>query len=136
QVRLKELGSATVLDVASAGGEPAITIAKVLPDATVHATDIAPAMVDLIRRRAAEAGVSNVTAAVADGESLAGFGDGSVDAVTCTWGLMFMPDWKRAVQEFSRVLRSDGLVMIAIWERHEDSIYQRMAAVLETLSPG
>lgn len=50
------------------------------------------------RRRADEAGVSNVTAAVADGESLAGFGDGSVDAVTCTWGLMFMPDWKRAVQ--------------------------------------
>ena len=29
QVRLKEPGSVTVLDVASAGGEPAITIAKV-----------------------------------------------------------------------------------------------------------
>lgn len=46
----------------------------------------------------AEAGVSNVTAAVADGEALTGFGDGSVDAVTCTFGLMFMPNWQRAIQ--------------------------------------
>ena len=34
------------------------------------------------------------------------------------------------------MLRSDGLVVITIWEKHEDSIYQRMAAVLDTLSPG
>lgn len=26
--------------------------------------------------------------------------------------------------------------MITIWEKHDDSLYRRMAAVLETLSPG
>lgn len=50
----------------------------------------------------AEADVLNVKADVADGESLTGFGDASVDAVTCTWGLMFMPDWKRAIQVYVR----------------------------------
>lgn len=46
----------------------------------------------------AKAGVSNVTAGVADGEVLTGFGDESVDAVTCTWGLIFMPQWQQALQ--------------------------------------
>lgn len=35
---------------------------------------------------------------VADGESLSAFADQSLDAVTCTWGLMFMPRWQKAVQ--------------------------------------
>lgn len=45
-----------------------------------------------------EAGVSNVEADVADGEALVAFADESVDAVTCTWGLMFMPEWQKAVK--------------------------------------
>lgn len=49
-----------------------------------------------------EEGVSNVVASVADGEALTGFGDESVDAVTCTWGLLFMPNWQRAIQVRSR----------------------------------
>lgn len=39
-----------------------------------------------------------MTASVADGEALTDFGDDSVDVLTCTWGLMFMPDWRRSVQ--------------------------------------
>ncbi|CAN0128458.1 unnamed protein product [Ascophyllum nodosum] len=133
---LAKPGTPVVLDVASAGGEPAITIAKVMPSATVHATDVAPMMVDLIRKRVAEAGVSNVKASVADGESLTKFEDASVDAVTCTWGLMFMPDWIRAIQELCRVLRDDGMVLVTLWEREEGSLFHRMGAVLEKLNPG
>ncbi|CAN0214867.1 unnamed protein product, partial [Ectocarpus sp. 6 AP-2014] len=107
-----------------------------MPGATVHATDFAPAMMDLIRKRAAEEGVSNVVASVADGEALTGFGDESVDAVTCTWGLLFMPNWQRAIQEFSRVLKGDGVVAVTLWERHEGSVFQRMRNVVETLVPG
>ncbi|CBN79539.1 methyltransferase [Ectocarpus siliculosus] len=136
KVQPKEPGKQVVLDVASAGGEPAITIAKAMPGATVHATDFAPAMMDLIRKRAAEEGVSNVVASVADGEALTGFGDGSVDAVTCTWGLLFMPNWQRAIQEFSRVLKRDGVVAVTLWERQEGSVFQRMRNVVETLVPG
>ncbi|CAM9172627.1 unnamed protein product [Scytosiphon promiscuus] len=135
-VQLKEAGSLDVLDVASAGGEPAITIAKLLPHATVHATDFAPAMMDLIRQRAAEAGVSNVTASVADGEALTEFEDGSVDAVTCTFGMIFMPNWQQAVKEFARVLRGDGVVAVTLWERYDDSVFERIDRVLNTLDPG
>ncbi|CAM9942318.1 unnamed protein product [Ectocarpus sp. 6 AP-2014] len=136
EVQRKESGAPVVLDVASAGGEPAITIAKAVPGATIYATDFAPAMMDLIRRRAAEAGVSNVKEAVADGEALTEFGDGSVDAVTCTFGLFFMPNWQRAVQEFSRVLKTDGVVAMTIFEKHDDSTIRCLNRVLGTLIPG
>lgn len=46
----------------------------------------------------AQAGVTNVEAGIADGESLHAFDDGSVDVVTCTWGLMLMPNWKQALK--------------------------------------
>ncbi|CAB1098430.1 unnamed protein product [Ectocarpus sp. CCAP 1310/34] len=124
KVQPKEPEKQVVLDVASAGGEPAITIAKAregiyrkaMPGATIHATDFAPVMIDLIRKRAVEEGVSNVVASVADGEALTGFGDETVDAVTCTWGLLFMPNWQRAIQE--------------------GSVFQRIRNVVETLVPG
>ncbi|CAM9835862.1 unnamed protein product, partial [Hapterophycus canaliculatus] len=109
---------------------------QLLPDATIHATDFAPAMMDLIKQRAAEAGVSNVSASVADGEALTGFGDESVDAVTCTFGMIFMPNWQQAVKEFSRVLRSNGVVAVTLWEKHEDCIFDRLHRVLDTLVPG
>eukprot|EP00903_Cladosiphon_okamuranus_P010301 g9749.t1 len=135
-VQLQGSEAPVVLDVASAAGEPAITIAKAIPGAVVHATDFAPAMIGKIRRRVAEAGVSNVTAAVADGEALTGFGDGSVDAVTCTFGLMFMPNWQRAIQEFSRVLGNDGVVAVTFFERHEGSLFERFRDVLDAIVPG
>lgn len=39
-------------------------------------------------------------------------------------------------QEFSRVLKKDGVVAATVWESHEDSIFQRLNGVLETLDPG
>ncbi|CAN0116244.1 unnamed protein product, partial [Discosporangium mesarthrocarpum] len=97
-VKVKPTEQPIVLDVGSAGGEPAFTIAKSMPAAKVYATDVAPAMVSQISNRARLIGVKNIVSAVADGENLMGFKDSSVDAVTCTHGLMFMPQWERAIQ--------------------------------------
>lgn len=44
-----------------------------------------------------DAGVSNLKASVEDGGTLSGFGNGAVDAVTCTWGLESMPDGKKSI---------------------------------------
>lgn len=57
----------------------------------------APAHLDHIRKRGEEAGLSNLRSSVADGTSLSGFTDDSVDALTCTWGLESMPDQKMAI---------------------------------------
>lgn len=53
--------------------------------------------VHVCRKRGEEAGVSNLRAGVEDGQTLSGFQDCCVDAVTCTWGLESMPDGKKAI---------------------------------------
>ncbi|CAN0120127.1 unnamed protein product, partial [Ectocarpus sp. 8 AP-2014] len=42
----------------------------------------------------------------------------------------------RSYQEFSRVLKRDGVVAVTLWERKEGSVFQRMRNVVETLVPG
>lgn len=34
------------------------------------------------------------------------------------------------------MLREGGMVMLTVWEKHPDSLFQRMDRVLNTLSPG
>lgn len=53
-------GGARILDLASASGEPAVTLAAALPDAQVVSTDLAPPFLELGRARAAAAGLTNV----------------------------------------------------------------------------
>eukprot|EP00611_Tribonema_gayanum_P012274 TRINITY_DN228_c1_g3_i1.p1 TRINITY_DN228_c1_g3~~TRINITY_DN228_c1_g3_i1.p1 ORF type:complete len:230 (-),score=48.85 TRINITY_DN228_c1_g3_i1:1281-1928(-) len=69
---IKGDGPPSVLDVASAAGEPAVSIARMLPQATVHATDYSPGMVEALNARIAALrqteGLANVHTGVADGE--------------------------------------------------------------------
>lgn len=77
-----------VLDLASASGEPAATLAAALgAGATVHATDLTPCMVALGRQRCARLGLANVVCEEADAEALA-YPDATFDAATCSMGLM------------------------------------------------
>ena len=76
-----------MLDVASASGEPAATLARALPLATVHATDLAAEFVAIGRVRAARLGLPNLVCEQADAEALQ-YGAAQFDAVTCCMGLM------------------------------------------------
>ena len=80
--------SQQVLDVASASGEPAASLAAALPLAMVHATDLTPRFVQLGAARAARLGLPNMRCQLADGERLEQFADASCDAVCCCMGLM------------------------------------------------
>lgn len=77
-----------MLDLASASGEPAATLAAALPLAAVHATDLTPEFVALGRARLARLGLANVVCEQADAEALGQYADASFDAVTCCMGLM------------------------------------------------
>ncbi|KAI7840420.1 hypothetical protein COHA_005851 [Chlorella ohadii] len=111
---LRGRAGAQILDVASASGEPAASLAAALPLATVHATDLTPRFVELGAARAARLGLRNLRCQVADGERLERFGDASCDAVCCCMGLMFIPNVQAALAAFARVLKPGGALLATV----------------------
>jgi ubiquinone/menaquinone biosynthesis C-methylase UbiE len=98
-----------VLDVAAGNGNFAIAAARL--GATVVATDLAPSMVDLGRRRTSALGLA-VEWREADAEQLP-FPDERFDVVASVFGAMFAPDPERVATEMFRVTKRGGLVAMA-----------------------
>ena len=102
------------LDVASGTGEPGLTIAAQIPAAQVVLTDLSAPMLAVAVRRAAAAGITNVTTVVASADDLP-FADETFDGVSVRCGLMFFPDLTAATAELVRVLRPGGRLCAAVW---------------------
>lgn len=86
-----------------------------MPHAQVVATDLSPVAVNFISDYAVAEGVANVKAQPADGQNLEQFHSCSFGAVTCSYGLMFMPDHVRALREAYRALQPGGLYVACVW---------------------
>jgi demethylmenaquinone methyltransferase/2-methoxy-6-polyprenyl-1,4-benzoquinol methylase len=127
-----------VLDIATGTGDIALALAKTLPEARVVGFDFSENMLDVARRRAARLStaptratrvpapahttatqvVRTVTAQAAPGLSfLQGnaleipFDDDSFDVVTIAFGLRNLADYRRGIEEMTRVLRPGGSLL-------------------------
>lgn len=113
-----------VLDLASGVGEPAFGIARMLAgdnddaDEALHshviASDIVPGMCAGLAERAEAEGIGNLSVVAADMEKLP-FGAGTMDAISCRFGVMFCHDPDAALGEASRVLRVGGRAGFMLW---------------------
>jgi ubiquinone/menaquinone biosynthesis C-methylase UbiE len=72
--------------------------------------DLSPAMLDIARARATDAGVA-VDLREGDAQTLP-FDDASFDTVVCTLALCGMPDNRAAIAEMFRVLRPGGKLLL------------------------
>lgn len=110
-----------VLDLASGTGEPALTLARLVgPGGSVTATDMVPEMLASAQRRAAAAGLGNLAFEIADMEALP-FPARRFDALTCRFGIMFVPEPLRALNEARRVLVAGGRAGFMVWGPIEDT---------------
>jgi enediyne biosynthesis protein CalE5 len=104
-----------VLDVATGGGEPAVTAAyRVGPSGHVIATDLSPRMVALGRERAAELGLHNIDFREMDAEA-PDLPENSFDVVFSRFGLMFLPNPQGALERLHQLLIPDGRLVAAVW---------------------
>lgn len=108
-----------VLDVAAGAGEQTLTIARrVGPTGSVLATDLSPAILALAADNAQQAGLSNVSTQVADGEDLR-VEPGSFDAVVCRLGLMLFGDPVTSLGEMHRALKPGGRICTMVFSQPE-----------------
>jgi SAM-dependent methyltransferase len=102
-----------VLDIATGGGEPALSAARLVGSAgRVVGVDIAPAMLEIARRRAT--GVDNVEFVEADLESLDQPAH-HFDVVLSRFGLMFAIDHISTFGALARLLVPGGVLAAAVW---------------------
>lgn len=126
-----------VLDLASGVGEPAFGIARMLAnedDPALHghviASDIVPGMCAGLAERAGAEGIGNLSVVAADMEKLP-FGAGTIDAISCRFGVMFCHDPDAALGEANRVLRTGGRAGFMLWAPLVDNpLFATMDGVL------
>ena len=111
---LGELGvtaGSTVVDYGCGPGLFASAAARLVgPSGTVYAVDLEPRMVELARRRAAEAGLVNVCAVSSDGVRAA-LPDGVADFILCVQIMHYHAKRKDRVavaRDLRRLLKSEG----------------------------
>jgi len=104
-----------VLDVACGTGEPAMPAAQMVGDTGfVLATDMAPEMIEVAREKSAAQGITNVEFRLVDGEEIDVPPD-SFNAVTCRWGMMFMPEPLNFLHQAHRALKPGGRIALSVW---------------------
>jgi ubiquinone/menaquinone biosynthesis C-methylase UbiE len=104
-----------VLDLASGSGEPGLPIAHTVgPTGHVILTDQVREQLDFAKEKAEAQGLSNVSFREADAETLK-VAAGHFDAVTCRWGIMFMPDPGRCLRVAHAALKPGGKTVFAVW---------------------
>ena len=126
----------TVVDYGCGPGLFALAAARLVgPSGTVYAVDLEPRMVELARRRAAEAGLANVRAGSSDGVRAA-LPDGVADFILCVQIMHYHAKRKDRVavaRDLRRLLKAEGRVIIMQWspERGDTGIsYRALAAIL------
>ncbi|MFC4235242.1 class I SAM-dependent methyltransferase [Thalassospira xianhensis] len=110
-----------VLDLASGVGEPAFGIARILASEDdpalrgyVIASDIVPGMCAGLVERAVAEGIGNLSVVAADMEKLP-FGAGTMDGISCRFGVMFCNDPDAALRDANRVLSTGGRAAFMLW---------------------
>jgi ubiquinone/menaquinone biosynthesis C-methylase UbiE len=120
------------LDVAAGSGALSIPAARL--GARVLATDLSPAMLERLERRAREERLT-VETRVMDGQALE-LDDESFDMAGSQFGVMLFPDMPRGIKEMARVTKPGGRVLMTVYGNpHEIEFLGFFMAAIQAVLP-
>ncbi len=105
----------TVVDIGCGPGYFSIPAAR-MTEQTVFGVDISPEMLDFLLTKAAEEGIHNISAIESSAEHI-GLPNQSVDRIICSFVLHEVDDFNLALNEFGRILRPGGKILVIEWEK-------------------
>lgn len=126
---------ARVLDLGCGDGNTALPFARL--GAEVKGIDIASNLVEAGKRRAAEAGLDNVTFEEGDATDLQGVDDDSFDLTFTCFGAMFAPKPFDVAKEMVRVTKKPGgRIVMGNWiPNDEESFVSQLLKISAAFSP-
>lgn len=114
--RVADLAPVQILELACGTGAVSRRLAETLPSATITATDLNPAMLDVATMVAVP---ENLAYASADAQDLNAYAADTFDLVLAQFGAMFFPEKVRAYREARRLLRTGGTFLFSVWDSLE-----------------
>jgi demethylmenaquinone methyltransferase / 2-methoxy-6-polyprenyl-1,4-benzoquinol methylase len=109
---LAESKPALILDVATGTGDFALMSYKILKPEQITGVDISEGMLNVGRKKVAEAGLTDkISLHLGDSENLQ-FPDHSFDALTVAFGVRNFENLEKGLKEFHRVLKPGGKLLI------------------------
>lgn len=102
------------LDVATGTGSLVLDLANVWPQCHFEACDIAKESIEIAGLLAEEEKLPHISFKVCAAEEL-DYPDASFDLLTCFFSLMYFKDISRAIDQFLRVLRLEGHIVLTTW---------------------
>lgn len=122
-----------VLDLGCGDGNTALPAAKL--GAEVLGVDIARNLVEAGKRRATDAGLSNVTFREGDATNLQPIPDGTFDLVVSFFGAMFAPKPFDVAKEMVRVARPGGRVVMGNWIPNDPTLVAQILKISSAYTP-
>ena len=122
-----------VLDLGCGDGTTALPAARL--GAAVRGVDIARNLVAAGNRRAAEAGLANVTFEEGDASDLRGLPDGAFDLVVTVFGAMFAPRPLAVANEMVRVTRPGGRIVMGNWIPNDPTLVAQVLRISSAYTP-
>lgn len=122
-----------VLDIGCGAGQTTREAARAAEKANVVGVDVSADVLEIARRRSAEAGLHNVTFDLADAQQhdfpAAGF-----DLCISRFGVMFFADPAAAFANIARAMRPGGRLAWMVWQGQEQNTWS--GAIRQALAPG
>ena len=109
---LKPFRPQRILDIATGTGDLAISMYRTLRPAQVIGADISEGMMEVGRRKAAEAGFAEFISFEQQDCTALTYADDSFDAVTAAFGVRNFENIEQGIREMYRVLKPGGHLMI------------------------